>query len=225
MIVNESRLPVWAGAQSIYGCALNLFPARTAQCLYPRLLPDNEILLGKALVFSDHQFLNLLKHGLGMPRVVTFLLSPYHSACTLVHLFKIGRLYKKNHSKASCFVQLGGSLAAICTYMNYQKKACTIFEPEKKYNLLVGISGSEKKYLLCHRDNTGWTVEPTEEKFSASASLSFKNHGIARKASLGQLDSWLALTQGEVLLAGHIPMLDKFGYVARIAQREIPLPR
>ena len=117
-----------------------------------------------------------------------------------------------------------GTLTAICTYMNMHGKACRIFKNEKEHTLLINILNTETKYFISYDLEKGWTVKNTNKEVHASANLIFKNEDTARKAALGQLDFWIASASGDIVLAGLIPMLDKFGYVARIAQREVPLP-
>ncbi|MEK9772204.1 MAG: hypothetical protein VW907_04345 [Opitutae bacterium] len=224
-MVNETRLPIWAAAQSIHACGRVLFPDRIASCLTPQLLSKDEISLGNSLVFSDPQFRNLLKSGLGMPKIGGLLLSPYRSFCIFSCLWKIGKLYKSKKSHTFAPLILRGSLEAICTYMNFHQEASRIFGTEKDSVLSINISETYTKYLIRYQSSSGWSVKYVEESLNSSASLTFKDPAIARKAALGKLDSWLALTTGEILLAGRIPMLDKFGYVARIAQREVPLPK
>ena len=52
-----------------------------------------------------------------------------------------------------------------------------------------------------------------------------KTSTIAQDAALGRLNSWISLINGNVIVAGRIPLIDKFGYVARLVQKEVPMPR
>ena len=219
------RIPSFAAASSIYACANVLFSQKNAELLKPRLLPNYEISMGGRLVFSDRQFLCLLENGLGIPKLRGILISPYQSLQVISYLWRVGRLYKSNNRKDQASLLMGASLTAICTYMNMHGKACRIFKNEKEHTLLINILNTETKYFISYDLEKGGTVKNTNKEVHASANLIFKNEDTARKAALGQLDFWIASASGDIVLAGLIPMLDKFGYVARIAQREIPLPR
>ena len=221
----EERLPLLAAAQSIYACARGLFPRKSARFLAPQLLPNDTIALGNSLIFSDDQFGNLLKNGWGIPKMGGLLLSPCRSFCILSCLWKIGNLYKLDNIQRFAPLLLGGSLEAICTYMNSHCEAGRVFESEKESSIFIKIAETGSEYFICYDSPIGWSLKHVQERISPSASLTFKSLGIAQKAALGKLDFWLALSMGDILLAGRIPMLEKFGYVARIAQREIPLPK
>lgn len=224
-MVNETRLPIWAAARTIYTCACVLSDSNYAKYLAPRLLPNYKIKLGEGLIFSDQQFLKILKNGFGFPEFKSLFLYPYRSMQSFKQLWQVGKLFRTNDSKKCAPILLHGSLEAICTYMNNHRKSGEVLEAERGSSLAVTILGTEEIYLIDHESKTGWSVSSKKNKVFASASLVFKNHHIAHKVSLGKVDSWVAMVKGDILLSGRIPLLDKFGYIARIAQREVPQPK
>ena len=175
--------------------------------------------LSEFLIFSDDQFGNLLKNGWGMPKIGG-LLSPCRSFCILSCLWKIGNLYKVENGQRFAPLLLGGSLEAICTYMNSHCEAGRVFESEKDSSIFIRIAETGSEYFICYDSPIGWSLKHVQRESSIQAPhLKASNcpKGITWKTRF-----LLALSMGDILLAGRIPMLEKFGYVARIAQREIP---
>ncbi len=225
-MIEESRLPILAAARSIHASASMLFPKKDVQSfLVPQLLSKNRISIGGTLIFSDHQFSNIVQNGFGIPKIKNVMISPLRSSLSIFILWKFGKFYKSEKKTSQGFAYLFGSLEAICTYLNNHSKIGKIFDSEKNCRLLVNIAGAKSNFLISYESKNGWSVNFIEEKISATASLTFKNHETAREASLGSLDPWLALATGDILLAGRIPMLDKFGYISRMVRNEIPYPK
>lgn len=222
---SQANTPVLAAAQSIYACGCMLLPSSSVHLLLPKLLPNNEISFGDIVHFKKEKFCTLVESGFALPKISKFLTSPYQSIRVLAALFRIGRLYQSKNNKASVPILLRGSLGAICTYMNYHQGASRIFESELTCSLGIKILETDTNFMIYHQKNIGWSVKIGGETDSSSAQLIFQNTEIAHQAALGDLDSWIALTKGDVQLSGRIPMLDKFGYVARIAQSEVPSPK
>ena len=223
--VSEERLSLLAGARTIHRCAQQKFSLKVANSLLPELLSKYEILLGKQLIFSDFEFSKLLRKGYGVPKLKSFFPFPLDSMLSLSNLWKVGRVFKKGQKNTDILAILYGSLDAICLYLNRHPKAFELFISERKCTLGVTVVDCEKKYLLSYESLHGWMVTDTPRKYDPSACLTFKNIEVVQLSNLGNLDPWLSLVNGDVQLTGRIPMLDKFGYVARIAQKEIPRPK
>ena len=222
---SQANIPVLAAAQSIYACGSMLFSSSSIQLLLPKLLPNDEISLGGVVHFKKEKFCSLIESGFAIPKVGKFLTSPYQSLKVFAALFRVGRLYQSKDTNASAPVLIRGSLAAICTYMNYHLEASRIFEAESECSLGIKILETDTHFIIRNQKDIGWSVTTGGDTESSSAQLSFQNSEIAQQGALGRLDSWIALTKGDVQLSGRIPMLDKFGYVARIAQHEVPFPK
>ena len=221
----QERISILAAAHSIYLCAQRIFPLESSLLLLPKLLPRGEISLGETLIFKDHQFINILVKGFGLPKLLSVFYSPYRSFKALLYLWRVGKLYSAKNSNHSTEILLHASLTAICTYMNLHEKSVRIFENEKNHSLSVGVLGTGKYHLISNPKGKGWSTRVVEKPFCASACLFFNNFESARHASLGKLDSWNALAKGHIQLAVRIPLLEKFGYVARIVQKEVPTPK
>ena len=221
----HERISILAAAHSIYVSAQRIFPHEISRLLVPKLLPRGEISLGETLIFKDHQFINILVKGFGLPKLLSVFYSPYWSCKALLYLWRVGKLYSAKNSNHSTEILLHASLTAICTYMNLHEKSVRIFENEKNNSLSVGILGTGNNYVISNHKGKGWSAKLEEKPFSTSACLFFNNFDTARNASLGKIDSWNALAKGHIQLSGRIPLLEKFGYVARIVQKEVPTPK
>jgi hypothetical protein len=224
MIV-ENQLPLRAAASAIYSCAQSILAASDAKRLRTKFLPGGEVELGNLLIFSEKQYYKLISRGFGVPRLMNLFLSPVQSIRLILSLAKVGKLYKSKDLKAAAPIQLKASLEAICTYLNHNSYSSKIFKVEERFCLLIGISNTETNFLIYYENQGGWKVYLAENQQPESASLLFKDIKIAQDAAVGRLNSWLSLTNGNILVAGRIPLIDKFGYVARLVQKEVPLPR
>ena len=58
-----------------------------------------------------------------------------------------------------------------------------------------------------------------------SVELTFLNKEIAFEGLLSGIDQLGATASGEMMIQGRLPLMDKIGYVSRIAQKEVPQPR
>ena len=224
MIV-ENHLPIRAAASAIYSCAQSILSAPESKRLRPKFLSDGKVQLGNLLIFSEKQYYRLIVKGLGIPKLRSLLFSPVQSIRLILSLAKVGQLYKSRDVKVNAPIQLKASLEAICTYLNLHSYSSKIFKPEQGFSFLIGISNTETNFLIYYEKQSGWKVYFAENQQSESASLLFKNIKIAQDAALGRLNSWISLTNGNVIVAGRIPLIDKFGYVARLVQKEVPMPR
>jgi hypothetical protein len=116
-------------------------------------------------------------------------------------------------------------LIAICVYLNHHQSASLVFEDEKGNSLLVRVRGKQEGFYISYYQGSGWVVTPVQEHPMSTAGLEFQNEEVAIQSSLGLINSWVGITDGRIHLLGRIPMLDKFGYVARMVQRSIPRPK
>ena len=77
----------------------------------------------------------------------------------------------------------------------------------------------EQKFRWC-------CFRPVPSRYSGkpSVKLTFLNRDIAFEGLLNGVDQLGATATGEVMIRGRIPLMDKIGYVSRIALREVPKP-
>jgi hypothetical protein len=224
-MVDQERLPVLAAAQSIYAFGAQLLPEKLSECLKPKLLPHHQISFGESLVFKDGQLIQLIEHKFGLPKLSSFLWKPRKSLQALFAFWKIGRHFHTRASSADVPNLLYSSLIAICVYLNHHETASRVFADEKANSLLVRVRERDEGFYISYHQESGWCVTSVHGHRLATAGLEFKNEHVAIQASLGLMNSWVGITDGRILLSGRIPMLDKFGYVARMVQRSIPRPK
>lgn len=224
-MISQDQLPLMAAASAIYSCAQSVLSAPDAKRLRPKFLPGGEVELGNLLIFNEEQYYRLILRGLGIPQLRNLFLSPIQSIRLFLSLAKVGKLYKSKEVEVVVPIQLKASLEAICIYLNHHSYASKIFKPEQGFRFLIGIPNAGTKFLIYYKEKNGWKVDFTENKLPESACLLFKDIKVAQDATLGRLNSLISLTNGNIVVSGRIPLMDKFGYVARLVQKEVPMPR
>ena len=223
-LITSKTLPLWAAACSIYGCGVECLSAKNSQSLIPRILPSGEFSFGTSLIFSPESFVKVIEGGFAFPKVRHFLAAPTSTFRSIINLARVGKAYRSASQIKEVYGILNGSLEAICSYLNHHLVAKKTFDEETLNTLAFEIKGMKRKWLIKMDDSKVWQVGACTSLHRASACLTFKDIEVAKNASLGALDSWLSLTNAEMILSGRIPLFDKFGYVSRIAQKEVPRP-
>ena len=223
-LITSKTLPLWAAARSIYGCAVECLTVKKSQSLIPRILPSGEFSFGTSLIFSPDSFVKVIEDGFALPQMRYFLSAPMSTFRSVINLARVGNAYRSASQMKEIYGILNGSLEAICSYLNHHLVAKKTFDEETLNTLTFEIKGMKRKWLIKMDDSNGWHVVACSSLQHASACLTFKDIEVAKNAALGALDSWLSLTNAEIILSGRIPLLDKFGYVSRIAQKEVPRP-
>ena len=69
--------------------------------------------------------------------------------------------------------------------------------------------------------NDLWELNNQKVIQNYDASLIFANDQVMCLSAVGKLDHMLATAEGNIQLRGYIPLLEKFGYISRIAKREL----
>ena len=223
-LITSKKLPLWAAARSIYGCAIECLTVKNSQSLIPRILPSGEFSFGTSLLFSPVSFVKLIEVGFALPQMRHFLTAPRSTFCSIINLARVGNAYRSASQMKEIYGILNGSLEAICSYLNHHLVAKKTFDEETLNTLAFEIKGMKRKWLIRMDVSNGWHVVACSPLQHASACLTFKDIEVAKNAALGALDPWLSLTNAEIILSGRIPLLDKFGYISRIAQNEVPRP-
>jgi len=224
-MVEQERLPILGAAQSIYAFGSQILPKKLSVYLKPKLLPHHQISFGGTLVFEDSQLIQLIEKKFGFPKLSSFFLSPFKSFQVLWGLGQIGQHFHAKASSTDVPKVVYSSLIPICVYLNHHQKASAVFANEKSNSLLVRIKGKHEGFYISYDPKSGWIVTSVHDDQIATAGLEFQNEEVAIQASLGLINSWVGITDGRIHLSGRIPMLDKFGYVARMVQRSIPRPK
>ena len=223
-LITSKTLPLWAAARSIYGCGVECLSAKNSQSLVPRILPSGEFSFGTSLIFSPKSFVKVIEGGFALPKISYFLTAPTGTFRSVINLARVGKVYRSPSQIKEIHGMLNGSLEAICCYLNHHLVAKKAFHDESSRTLTFEIKGMQRKWLIKMDGSNGWQVGACSSLDRASACLAFNDIEVAKNAALGALDSWLSLTKAEIILSGRIPLLDKFGYVSRIAQNEVPRP-
>ena len=223
-LITSKTLPLWAAARSIYGCGVECLSAKNSQSLVPRILPSGEFSFGTSLIFSPKSFVKVIEGGFALPKISYFLTAPTGTFRSVINLVRVGKVYRSPSQIKEIHGMLNGSLEAICCYLNHHLVAKKAFHDESSRTLTFEIKGMQRKWLIKMDGSNGWQVGACSSLDRASACLAFNDIEVAKNAALGALDSWLSLTNAEIILSGRIPLLDKFGYVSRIAQNEVPRP-
>jgi hypothetical protein len=223
-MIDKNRLSTWAAAQAIYAFGEKLFAKHFSECFRPTLLPNHKVLLGNSVVFTDKQFIQLIERRFGFPSLTSCLLFPWQTVQVLYGLRQIGLRFNSHACVSDAPKLLYASLKAICVYLNNHEHASKVFSDEINGSLLVRVRDKGKGFYIFNHHEFGWTVSSASTNTFSSATLEFQNEDVSIQASLGLIDSWAGITGGNIHLSGRIPMLDKFGYVARIVQRELPRP-
>ena len=223
-LITSKTLPLWAAARSIYGCGMECLSVKNSQSLNPGILASGEFSFGTSLIFSPESFVKVIEGGFAFPQIRHFLTAPTSTFRSVVNLARVGKAYRSASQIKEIYGILNGSLEAICSYLNHHLVAKKTFDEETLNTLTFEIKGMERKWLIKMDGSNGWQVVACSALHRASACLTFKDIEVAKNAALGALDSWLSLTNAEIILSGRIPLLDKFGYVSRIAQKEVPRP-
>jgi hypothetical protein len=109
-------------------------------------------------------------------------------------------------------------------YLNHHPAFHGLFSDFSDELITFNLSGS---------GSLGWLSRSSEGVFQAgtkssigipSVALTFMNKDIAFEGLLRGIDQLGSTASGEVMIQGRIPLMDKIGYVSRIAQREVPIP-
>jgi hypothetical protein len=224
--ISGDRLRIWAAAQSIYRTMEFLFPDAPLKKFKPSLLTTDGISFGACgLLFSDGAFRKVLRGGFALPDLKRILRQPGHSVQCLKRLMQVKSLHSFCNGTKEIRALLAGSIEAILTYANLHPYSKSLLTVPQHSTIRIGIVNSPIQLLIYFDSLGNWNLKEDTGKRTATCSLEFKNHEVARLASLGQLDPWHAVALGSLTIGGQLPIVEKFGYISRIVQREVPRPQ
>ena len=223
----QERIVPWAAARSIFGASavLNELDGKS-QKLEPELLSADRIAIGsKGLVFKQDSLLQAIERGFSMPELFPMLRNPLSAIKAISTLKRITRFYDPSRVvRESLLVILRAGLETLAVYLNHHPMFHGLFSDSSDELITFNLAGSGP---------LGWLSRSSAGVFSAgtepvsgkpSVELTFLSQDIAFEGLSKGIDQLGATAAGEVMIQGRLPLMDKIGYVSRIAQREVPMP-
>lgn len=220
------QLPAWAVARSLAAMSNEIhFHQPKFYKLSARLLTNSRISLtaGNEIVFENKNLLHAAKQGFAFPEILPLCKHPFVSFKGIRTLMEIKGLYNRSPSKQDVKIFFQGGIEATTCYLNHHPPA-------------QDLMGDEKGTIDCYLDKSfflgrifrsnddAWECTSRKPDTEPSVVLNFKNLNSAIRGACGQIDPLADPALGNINVSGRIPLLDKFGFVARIASREVPSP-
>ena len=224
MTIPSNRIVPWTLARSIWASVKELDHSNHAgELMHPRICDEKRIKFGNSgLVFHDNSLIKAARTGFALPCIWSFLRSPRSSIRALKYLIDVGNIHNKEWENPSFSkVLLAAALEAATTYMNYHSECEKLVRDHRFSSIGVG-SMEQGVFMSISRNGTNlWELHNAEIDQSYDASLIFANDQVMCLSAVGKLDHMLASADGNIQLRGYIPLLEKFGYISRIAKREL----
>ncbi len=223
------RLVPWALARSIWASAMQLHAAMGKEPkmdLLPSLHADGIVLFGSSgLAFSDNSLIGATQKGWAVPRLMNFMASPFTALRALQVIISISKIHRfKEIGRLQAEVILRSGLEATVTYMNFHPYCQELFFNEVGATFGIGFRDEGPIWKISWNSVESWQVSDYLNDEELFGELLFTDYDSAISCSVGMLSHLIAAGSGKILLAGRIPLLDKFGYASRIAQKEVPQP-
>ena len=117
---------------------------------------------------------------------------------------------------------LAGSIEAILTYANLHPYSSALLSVDQHSTIRIGVVNSPLNLFVYFDPVVGWNLKQDLTNEPATCTLEFKSDEVARLASWGQLDPWRSVADGSIIIGGQVPLVEKFGYISRIVQKEVP---
>ena len=223
--VAKDRLVPYAAALSLEAASweiMNLF--HVGKLLEVTLLDNYYIQLGgKGLCFKESKLLKAVSTGFAIPRLLPLFGNFNNAFTSILMLLKIKKILSAkllNHQSIS--VALRAGLAGTAAFANHDLRCKELLSNEKEGRILFKVCGTDiaiwfsfSQYDLCRVDSGVMDYEPT-------AVFTFLSLKVARDAISGWFDHLGGPALGEATISGNLPLLDKIGYISRIAQKTIP---
>lgn len=225
--IGENRLIPWSLARYLAGGSEALVQLNKSRfTLSPVLFDDNHISLFKknGLIFSDDNLIKAIRKGFAFPKVFPIFFSP----CIAAENFKILKLLENFYCQSyasidQVMVLLRASLEACAAFANYHVNAKKILEDESGLIVFSVVDFGTVGWIM-KKPNNLWETGSGNLNHDPSATITFKNLGVALKSTKGQIDHMVDPAIGNVMYAGKLPLLDKFGFISRMAFTQIPRP-
>ena len=221
----KEQISAWAIARSLSTASKEMIEQNIrVQFLEPKLQGASMISLTKEnnIVFSNVNLVRVAGGTFAIPKITCLFKKPIKSLGALLTLIKIRRVYlqKKYTMKQVRILMLAGLEITVC-YLNLHSYAKSIMAEESgKIDFYVKdmFLGS----VSCSANNLWQTMaRNTQEK--PSIIIIFKDLNTAFRGALGKIDPLVDAAEKNVLIKGRIPLIEKFGYISRLAMKEVPI--
>ena len=223
----KEQISAWAIACSLSAASKEMIEQNIwVQCLQPELQGESWISLTKEnnMVFSNVNLVRVAGGTFAIPKIACLLKKPIKSLGALFTLIKIRGVYlqKKHTMEQVRILMLAGLETAVC-YLNFHSYSKSIMVDESgkidfylKEKFLGSVSSSTSNFWQTSNRNT-------QEK--PSIIVTFKDLNTAYRGALGKIDPLVDAAEKNVLVRGRIPLIEKFGYISRLAMKEVPIPK
>ncbi|MDG1138860.1 MAG: hypothetical protein P8N49_05010 [Opitutales bacterium] len=222
----KGQLASWAVARSLETISIGIKKRKpNTQQLFARILTDSIISLtfGNEIVFTNQNLLRSAQNGFSFPKIIPLFRNPMMSIHGIKTLLEIRKLYDRDLDRENVHILFSAGLEATSCYLNHHPHAKELMNNEvgtidfylKETYFLGRVSKSK---------NTQWTCKAVNPHEDSSVILNFKDLQSALRGTRGQIDPLADPALGNIQVSGRVPLLDKFGFVARIASREVPTP-
>lgn len=223
----KEQISAWAIACSLSAASNEMIEQNIrVQSLQPVLQGASWISLTKEnnMVFSNEDLVRVAGGTFAFPRISCLLKNPVKSLGALLTLIKIRRVYlQKKHSMEQVrILMLAGLETAVC-YLNYHSYSRSIMADETgkiDFYLKEKFLGS----VSCLTNNF-WQTSDRNTQEEPSIIITFKDLNTAYRGALGKIDPLVDAAEKNVLIRGRIPLIEKFGYISRLAMKEVPIPK
>jgi len=220
------QLPAWAVARSLEAMSVEIQRHKpNFYKLSARILTNSKISLtaGDEIVFDNDNLLHAVRQGFALPEIIPLCIHPIVSYKGIRALMEIKDLYNQSPGKQDVKIFFQAGLEATACYLNHHPSVQDLMRDEKG---TIDCYLQEKIFLgrIFRSNEDVWKCTSEKPDTDPSVVLDFKNLGSAIRGACGQIDPLADPALGNIMVAGRIPLLDKFGFVARIVSREVPSP-
>ena len=226
--LDKTQLKAWALARSIFGANQTICEGnKIANCFSPQFPFNDSIYLSAkgGLQFSYSSLEKLVGQGFAFPRVKSFFFSPILCLKSMVALLRIKGLYSQVHPSLNQVKAIfRASVEATLAFANHYPPAREILEGEKGRISFI-IDGFGEILNVGKNQNGLWAVIESSAEEKASVILSFQNLECTLLSALGKTNHLTDPVIGKFALHGRITLIEKFGFVSRLALNNLPTPR
>ena len=223
--VAKDRLVPYAAALSLEAASweiMNLF--HVGKLLEVTLLDNYYIQLGgKGLCFKESKLLKAVSTGFAIPRLLPLFGNFNNAFSSILMLLKIKKILSAkllNHQSIS--VALRAGLAGTAAFANHDLRCKELLSNEKEGRILFKVCGTDIAIWFSFSQNDLCRVDSGVMDYEPTAVFTFLSLKVARDAISGWFDHLGGPALGEAKISGNLPLLDKIGYISRIAQKAIP---
>jgi len=220
----SNRIVPWTLARCVWASVKELDHSNHAgELMHPHICDDKRIKFGNSgLVFHDNSLIKAARSGFALPCLWSLLRSPSSSIRALKYLIDVGNIHNKQWENPSFSkVLLAAALEASITYMNYHSECERLVRDHRFSSIGVGSIDQGVFMTISRRDANLWELHNAKINQTYDASLIFANDQVMCLSAVGKLDHMLASADGNIQLRGYIPLLEKFGYISRLAKRDL----